>query len=101
LPRADKAKALLRALPGVDALVIRVEGHAALAGVTRRRLTEASRHDVAQDHFVDAIGVDPGAADGFPHHQGPELRGAEALQAAQELPGRRAHGREDDGLTGH
>ena len=43
MPRADKAGALLRALPGVDALVTRVEGHAALAGITRRRLTEAAR----------------------------------------------------------
>jgi len=49
LPRADKVKALLRALPGVDTLVTRVEGHAALAGVTRRRLTEAARDVLAAE----------------------------------------------------
>jgi len=49
LPRADKAGALLRALPGVDALVTRVEGHAALAGITRRRLTEAARDVLAAE----------------------------------------------------
>jgi len=49
LPRADKARALLRALPGVDALVTRVKGHAALAGITRRRLTEAARDVLAAE----------------------------------------------------
>jgi len=49
LPRGDDAKALLRALPGVDALVTRVEGDAALAGVTRRRLTEAARDVLAAE----------------------------------------------------
>ena len=49
MPRADSAKALLRALPGVDALVTRVEGNAALAGVTRRRLTEAARDVLAAE----------------------------------------------------
>ncbi|MDP2701700.1 MAG: L-seryl-tRNA(Sec) selenium transferase, partial [Candidatus Rokubacteria bacterium] len=47
--RADEAGALLRALPGVDALVTRVEGHAALAGITRRRLTEAARDVLAAE----------------------------------------------------
>jgi L-seryl-tRNA(Ser) seleniumtransferase len=49
LPRADKAAALLRSLPGVDALVTRVEGHAALAGITRQRLTEAARDVLAAE----------------------------------------------------
>ena len=49
MPRADKAPALLRALPGVDALVTRVAGHAALAGITRRRLTEAARDVLAAE----------------------------------------------------
>ena len=49
MPRADKAGALLRALPGVDALVTRVEGHAALAGITRRRLTEVVRDVLAAE----------------------------------------------------
>ena len=49
MPRGDDAKALLRALPGVDALVTRVEGDAALAGVTRRRLTEAARDVLAAE----------------------------------------------------
>ena len=49
MPRADKARALLRALPGVDALVTRVKGHAALAGITRRRLTEAARDVLAAE----------------------------------------------------
>src|SRR5712691_4898996 len=49
LPRADKATALLRALPGVDALVTRVEGHAALARMPRRRLTEAARDVLAAE----------------------------------------------------
>jgi L-seryl-tRNA(Ser) seleniumtransferase len=49
LPRADKAPALLRALPGVDALVTRVAGHAALAGIPRRRVTEAAREVLAAE----------------------------------------------------
>ena len=49
LPRADKAQALLRALPGVDAVVTRVERHPALAGIPRRRLTEAAREVLAAE----------------------------------------------------
>ena len=43
MPRGDKVPALLRTLPAVDALVTRVESHPGLAGIPRRRLTEATR----------------------------------------------------------
>jgi L-seryl-tRNA(Ser) seleniumtransferase len=49
LPRGDKAPALLRALPGVDAVVTRVESHPALAGIPRRRLTETAREVLAAE----------------------------------------------------
>ena len=49
LPRTDKSQALLRALPGVDAVVTRVERHPALAGMPRRRLTEAAREVLAAE----------------------------------------------------
>jgi L-seryl-tRNA(Ser) seleniumtransferase len=62
LPRADKATALLRALPGVDALVIRVAGHAALAGITRRRLTEAAREVLAAERRRVMEGASAAAA---------------------------------------
>jgi len=62
LPRADKAGALLRALPGVDALVTRVEGHAALAGITRRRLTEAVRDVLAAERRRVLEGASAAAA---------------------------------------
>ncbi len=47
MPRGDKVPAVLRTLPGVDALVIRVESHPALGGISRRRLTEAAREVLA------------------------------------------------------
>jgi L-seryl-tRNA(Ser) seleniumtransferase len=62
LPRADNATALLRALPGVDALVTRVEGHAALAGVTRRRVTDAARDVLAAERRRVLEGEPAGAA---------------------------------------
>jgi len=48
LPRGDKAQTL-RALPGVDAVVTRVERHPALTGMPRRRLTEAAREVLAAE----------------------------------------------------
>jgi len=62
LPRADKAPALLRALPGVDALVTRVAGHAALAGIPRRRLTEAAREVLAAERRRVIEGASAAAA---------------------------------------
>jgi len=62
LPRADKATALLRALPGVDALVTRVAGHAALAGIPRRRLTEAAREVLAAERRRVIEGASAAAA---------------------------------------
>jgi len=62
LPPADKATALLRALPGVDALVTRVAGHAALAGIPRRRLTEAAREVLAAERRRVIEGAAPAAA---------------------------------------
>jgi len=62
LPREDKAPALLRALPGVDALVTRVAGHAALAGITRRRLTDAAREVLAAERRLVIEGASAAAA---------------------------------------
>ncbi len=62
MPPADKATALLRALPGVDALVTRVAGHAALAGIPRRRLTEAAREVLAAERRRVIEGAAPAAA---------------------------------------
>jgi L-seryl-tRNA(Ser) seleniumtransferase len=62
LPRADKATALLRTLPGVDALVTRVAGHAALAGIPRRRLTEAAREVLAAERRRVIEGASAAAA---------------------------------------
>jgi L-seryl-tRNA(Ser) seleniumtransferase len=47
LPPVDKVQALLRGLPGVDALVGRVVGHPDLRAVPRRRLTDAAREVLA------------------------------------------------------
>jgi L-seryl-tRNA(Ser) seleniumtransferase len=49
LPRGDKVPALLRTLPAVDALVTRLESHPGLAGIPRRRLTEATREVLAAE----------------------------------------------------
>ena len=62
MPRADKATALLRALPGVDALVTRLEGHAALARMPRRRLTEAARDVLAAERRRVIEGASDAAA---------------------------------------
>ena len=62
MPREDKAPALLRALPGVDALVTRVAGHAALAGITRRRLTDAAREVLAAERRRVIEGASAAAA---------------------------------------
>ena len=62
MPREDKAPALLRALPGVDALVTSVAGHAALAGITRRRLTDAAREVLAAERRLVIEGASAAAA---------------------------------------
>jgi len=49
LPRADKAQALLRGLPGVDALVGRMAARPDLRSVPRRRLAEATREVLAAE----------------------------------------------------
>ena len=49
MPRADKAQALLRGLPGVDALVGRMTGRPDLRSVPRRRLAEATREVLAAE----------------------------------------------------
>ncbi len=49
MPRADKTQALLRGLPGVDALVGRMAGHPDLRSVPRRRLAEATREVLAAE----------------------------------------------------
>jgi L-seryl-tRNA(Ser) seleniumtransferase len=49
LPRAVKGQALLRGLPGVDALVGRMAGRPDLRSVPRRRLAEATREVLAAE----------------------------------------------------
>jgi L-seryl-tRNA(Ser) seleniumtransferase len=49
LPRADKTQALLRGLPGVDALVGRMAERPDLRSVPRRRLAEATREVLAAE----------------------------------------------------
>jgi L-seryl-tRNA(Ser) seleniumtransferase len=49
LPRADKAQALLRGLPGVDALVGRAAEHLDLRSVPRPRVTESAREVLAAE----------------------------------------------------
>jgi L-seryl-tRNA(Ser) seleniumtransferase len=49
LPRADKAQALLRGLPGVDALVGRAAEHPDLRSVPRQRVTESAREVLAAE----------------------------------------------------
>jgi len=49
LPRKADVQPLLRALPGVDAIVTRVERHPALAALPRRRLIEAAREVLAAE----------------------------------------------------
>src|SRR5262249_62194171 len=49
LPRKADVQTLLRALPGVDAVVTRVEGHPAVASFPRRRLTEVARDVLATE----------------------------------------------------
>jgi len=49
LPRADKAQALLRGLPGVDALVGRAAVHPDLRSVPRQRVTESAREVLAAE----------------------------------------------------
>src|SRR5262249_56159575 len=49
LPRKADVQTLLRALPGVDAVVTRVQGHPAVASFPRRRLTEVARDVLAAE----------------------------------------------------
>jgi len=49
LPRADKAQALLRGLPGVDALVGRTAAHPDMRSLPRQRVTEAAREVLAAE----------------------------------------------------
>ena len=49
MPRADKAQALLRGLPGVDALVGRAAEHLDLRSVPRQRVTESAREVLAAE----------------------------------------------------
>ena len=49
MPRADKAQALLRGLPGVDALVGRAAEHLDLRSVPRPRVTESAREVLAAE----------------------------------------------------
>jgi len=49
LPRKADVQTLLRALPGVDAVVTRVEGHPSVASFPRRRLTEVARDVLAAE----------------------------------------------------
>ncbi len=49
MPRADKTQALLRGLPGVDALVGRMAARPDLRSVPRRRLAEATREVLAAE----------------------------------------------------
>ena len=67
-------------------------------GLSRRRLAEAGRDDVAHDAFLDDRRVDAGAAHGLAHDHRPQLRRGEVLERAEELPGGQADGRDDDGV---
>ncbi len=49
MPRADKAQALLRGLPGVDALVGRAAAHPDLRSMPRQRVTESAREVLAAE----------------------------------------------------
>ncbi len=49
MPRADKAQALLRGLPGVDALVGRTAAHPDMRSLPRQRVTEAAREVLAAE----------------------------------------------------
>ena len=64
-----------------------------------RILTEAGRHHVAHDAFVDDFGIDAGAADGLADDHGAELGGAEAFEHAEKFARGRAHGADDDRFT--
>ena len=68
-------------------------------GLTRRRLTETGRHDVAHDALVDQFRRDARAPNGFLDGDGPELRRSEVLQSAKELAGGSANSADDHGFT--
>src|SRR5439155_9618160 len=67
--------------------------------LARRVLAETGGDDVAHDALVDDLRIDAGPANSFRHHQRSQLGRGEALERAEELPRRRAHGGDDDGLT--
>jgi L-seryl-tRNA(Ser) seleniumtransferase len=65
LPREDEraaAAVALRALPSVDALLARVEGHEALTAIPRRRVVEAARDVLAAERRRVLEAGDAGAA---------------------------------------
>ncbi len=71
-------------------------------GLARRVLAGAGLNHLAHDALVHAVRVDAGAAHGFAHDEGAELRCGEVLQRPEQLAGRRAHGGNDDGFAdGH
>ena len=66
---------------------------AAQRRLTRRRLAEPGRHDVAHDAFVDARRIDAGARARLRARQGRRARSLRVLQGPEELAGRRSNGR--------
>ena len=68
-------------------------------GSTGRVLTQARLQDVAHDDFLDFAGIDAGAGHDFTDHDGAEVRGFEAAQAALVLANRRAAPGDDDRLV--
>jgi len=60
-------------------------------------LAESGLHYVAEDGFVDLIGVDPCTADGFSDDFAAKIHGRKSGQAALKFSDGRANGGEYDG----
>src|SRR5262249_6678894 len=67
-------------------------------GLAGRILSEAGRHDISHDDFIDLLWRQTSALYGSFHNDRAELRCGHRFQATLELPNRSAHRTDDYGI---
>ena len=88
--------------PGTANLVDRERRNARIAATLKRSLAsrvlaQPGLNYIAEDSFVDLLGVEPGAASGLSYDLGAQFGSGETGEPALKFPHRRADSRKDDG----